>query len=235
MKNQDSSANHPDVQAQTTHPRLHQDMASLSIGNPIQLQIGNNGYVVTLIGYLEGQGFIVTAPVEDGSPIQPEEGQSLVVRFFSDRRAHEFSTVVLHAAKIPYPHLHLAYPKETHALRERQHDRVKINITGHADISDGKSYSCVIHDISMGGALISVNDQVGDVNDKLRLTLNVVVSGIEYSLSLDSEIRFVRIRASSGNSASSVMQGLSFRNLSKEEILALAAFELLPDWNTTAS
>ena len=232
MKNQDSLANLANAHAQSDPARLHQDMASLHIGNPIQLQIENKGYVLTLIGYLEGEVFMVTTPTENGSPIQLEEGQPLVVRYFSERRAHEFSTEILYVATKPFPHLHLAYPQKIHILRERQHDRLKINITGNADISNGKSYSCVIHDISMGGALISLTDQVGDVNDKLRLTLNVVVSGVEYSMILESEIRFVRIGASSG--ISTVMQGLSFNDLSKEEILALAAFELLPDWNTTS-
>ncbi len=234
MENQDLSANHLDGQEQTVPARVSQDMASLSIGNSVQLQIGGTGYVVTLIGYLKGQGFIVTTPVERGNPIRPEEGQPVVVRFFSDRRAHEFRTVVQHVAKMPYPHLHLAYPEETHELRERQHDRIKLNITGHADISDGKRLSCIVQDISMGGALIAVNDRAGALNDKLVLTLHVVVNGVEYSLSLDSEIRSVRIAASTGGSAPPVMQGLAFRDLSKEEILALAAFELLPDWDDNA-
>ena len=78
--------------------------------------------------------------------------------------------------------------------------------------------------------MISANDQAGELNDKLVLTLNVAVSGVDYSLSLNSEIRSIRIRKLSGESALSIMQGLSFSDLSKEEVLALAAFELLSDW-----
>jgi c-di-GMP-binding flagellar brake protein YcgR len=234
MKNLNASAIHLNEQVQSDLDESSPDLSGLQIGSALQLQIGAIGYIVTLIGYLKGQGLMVTTPLEHENPTQPEEGQAVVVRFFNDRRAHAFNSTIQQVVNKPFPYLQLAYPEETHELRERQHDRIKINITGNADSLDGKSFSCVVQDISMGGALIAVNDLDGSVNDKLVLTLHVVVNDIEYNLSLDSEIRSVRIETSSGGSLPSVMQGLSFSNLSKEEILALAALELLPDWDSTA-
>lgn len=232
MENEISPAGDLNRQENSMPAQLPLDQVRPHIGDPVQLQVGSVCHVSTLIGYLKGQSVIVTLSGEQASQLQ--EGHPLTVRFSSDKRAYAFNTVVRHVASVPFPHVHLAYPQGAHALRERQHERVKINITGYADISDGKSISCVVRDISMGGALITVDGQTGAVNDKLVLTLHVVVNGVEYSLSLDSEIRSVRIGASPTGGAPSVMQGLSFQNLSNEDALALAAFDLLPDWNATA-
>ncbi len=203
------------------------------IGDSIQLQLGNKCYFSTLVGYLNGQSFIVTMPDENGIPIQPDEGQSLVVRLFIDKRAYAFNTIVNRVTSDPFPHLHLAYPKETQALKERQYGRVKVNITGTADIPGRKSISCVVHDISIGGALIALRDQIGAVNDPMLLKLQVVVDGVEYELSLDSEIRSIRVENSSNDGDTFILLGLAFHDLSEQDILALAAFDLLPDWNPT--
>lgn len=204
------------------------------IGDPIQLQINNRCHFATLIGYLDGQSFIVTAPDAGNSPLLSGKDQPLVVRFFSDKRGYAFNTVMRHAASEPFPHWHLAYPKETQALKERQYDRVRINIAGSADAADGKRISCVVRDISMGGALIELHTQTGEVNDPLFLTLKVVVNGIEYELSLDSQIRSVRAGDSPDTGDTLFLQGLAFNDLSEEDILALAAFDLLPNWDGAA-
>ena len=230
MNNQNFSAG----QNQDDLNGLPLDQIKLHIGDSIQLQIGNICYFSTLIGYLKGQSFIVTMPDDKGTPLQPDAGQSLVVRFFIDKRAYAFSSVINHVASEPFPHLYLAYPQETQALKDRQYDRVRVNITGTADASDGRSTSCVVHDISIGGALIALHDQTGAINDPLLLTLRVAVNGVEYELSLDSEIRSVRVGDSPNDSGTLILQGVAFRDLSEQDILALAALDLLPDWDATA-
>ena len=229
MTNQNSSPNNLAEHGQSSLPP---EQMKLHIGDSIQLQIGNKCHFATLIGYLKGQSVIVTMPDEKGAPIQPAAGEPLVARFFIDQRAYAFDTVVHHAANEPFPHLHLAYPEETRALKERQYDRVRINIAGSADISDGTSFSCTVRDISIGGALIALRNQTGVVNDPLLLTLRIAVNGIDYELRLGSEIRSVRVGNSSNDSESLILQGLAFHDLSRQDILALAAFDLLPDWNT---
>jgi hypothetical protein len=230
MKDQNFSSDHLE---QNDLNGLPLDQIELHIGDPIQLQIDNKCHFATLIGYLKGQSFIVTLPDEQETPVRPDEGLPLVVRFFSDKRAYAFNTVVRRAASEPFPYLHLAYPEETQALKERQYDRVRVNIAGSADISNGKSLSCIVRDISIGGALIEIRDQTGVVNDPLLLTLRVVVNGTEYELSLDSEIRSIRVEDSSCDGDAPILHGLAFNDLSEHEILALAAFDLLPDWNGT--
>lgn len=234
MENQNSSSNPISVQNQSGLSELPLDQLGLHIGDTVQLQIGSQRYFVTLIGYLKGQGFIVTLPDENVNFIPPDKGQSVVVRFFSDKLPYAFDTVVSHVAAEPFSHLYLAYPKAMQVLKERQYDRVRVNITGTADLPDRESISCVVHDISIGGALIALHGQTVAVNDLLSLTLRVVVNGVEYELSLDSEIRSVRVADPSNDGGSFILHGLAFNDLSERDILALAAFDLLPDWDGSA-
>lgn len=214
---------------------LPPDLADLRIGDSVQLQIENKCHVAKLIGYLEGQGFIVTIPDDNGIPIQPGTGQSLAVRFLNYKNAYTFDTEVRHVASEPFPHLHLTYRKKTQALKERQYGRIRINIVGSADISGGESFACVVRDISIGGALIALDTQTGAINDALLLTLRVAINGIGYELSLDSEIRSVRLKDSQNGHDTLVLQGVAFQDLSEQDVLALAAFDLLPGWDAPDS
>ncbi len=234
MENKNSSTNLISVQNQSGVSELPLDQLGLHIGDSIQLQIGNQRYFVTLIGYLKGQDFIVTLPDENENCKPPEKGQSVVVRLFSDNLPYAFDTVVSHVAAEPFFHLYLAYPKAMQVLKERQYDRVRVNITGTADLPGRESISCVVNDISIGGALIALHGQSVAVNDLLSLTLRVVVNGVEYELSLDSEIRSVRVGDTSNDGGSFILHGLAFNDLSERDILALAAFDLLPDWDGSA-
>lgn len=215
-----------------TGPKLQLDQIALRIGESVQLQIGNKLFFVALVGYLKDRGLIVATPCENGAPVQLDEGAQLLVRISVDKCNHAFDTTVCHVAKTPFPHLHLTYPSEVRPLKERQYDRIGVNIAGAADAPDGASLPCVVRDISIGGALIALNNQTGAVSDPLLLTLRVVINGVEYELSLNSEIRSVRTGSSLEYDDSVVLQGLAFNDLSEEDILALAAFDLLPDLNS---
>ena len=220
--------NQPVTQMPLEHARPH-------IGDAVQIIAGGASHVATLIGYFKGQSFIVTLPEHGG--FLPRLGQHpVVVRFTSDKRPYEFSTTIRHVANEPFPHLHLDYPNNVQALKERRHERIKINISGVADLPSGETLSCTVRDISMGGALVAVETPTGRVSDQLMLTLKVTINGVEYRLSLDSEIRSIRIGNTPDNRDSNeVLHGLAFRDLSEKDILALAAFDLLPDWNPAAT
>lgn len=230
MNNQNTSVENSNAQNQGDSNKSTLEQISPRVGDSVQLQLGNHCYVATLIGFLINKSFIVTVPTEKEPPFQPREGESLTVRFLNDKRAYAFSTQVFRLMSEPFPHLHLNYPSETRALKERQHDRVRVNISGTAAIPDGRKIDCFIHDISIGGALIAINGQTGALNDPLLLTLHVAVNGVDYELSLDSQIRSVRMVDAASNNNELILHGLAFQDLSRQDILALAAFDLLPDW-----
>jgi hypothetical protein len=109
-----------------------------------------------------------------------------------------------------------------------------VSITGVANTSDDEGTSCIVHDISIGGALIAVKNPTGGVNDRLLLTLRVEINGAQFELNLDSKIRSVRLGQSPNDSGAYILQGLAFNDLSEKDILALAAFDLFPDWDASS-
>jgi c-di-GMP-binding flagellar brake protein YcgR len=231
MKNQNSSANEPAGKNQSVANELSLDEVNLRISDSVELQVGNKCHAATLIGYLKTEGLIVTMPTGKNGPAQMDKGQPLTVRVFSSKHTYAFEAAIRHITNTPFPHLYLTYPEVVRKLKDRQYERVRVNITGSADASNGESFTCVVRDISMGGALIAVNDQTGLVNDRLLLTLRIVIDGVEYSLKLDSEIRSIRVEGSPDDDENApVLHSLAFHNLSKQDFLALAAFDLLPDW-----
>jgi c-di-GMP-binding flagellar brake protein YcgR len=230
MKNSNAPADRPNPPPSATQLTL--EALKPHIGDPVRLMAQDNTHhIATLVGYLKGQGLIVTLPVEPEGAMQPRVGQTLVARIFIDNRPCEFDTIVRHVSYEPFLQLYLDCPEVLRASQARQHERIRINITGYADAPDGKSFSCAVRDISLGGAMISVGDQAGAVNDSLTLTLNVVLNGVEYSLSLEGEIRSIRLSEASNEGKPVVLQGLAFKNLSQQDVMALAAFDLLPDWD----
>ena len=212
-----------DRPAQQEKPRLEK-LNRLRPGDPLQIVISDTIYDAALVGYLKGQGVIVTAP---HGRCDIHAGQQVAVRIFTDSQSYAFSATVLQPAREPFPHLYLSYPESLCALKERQHERVSLNITGTAELAGGKIFSCTVRDISMGGALIAVGDQVCKLNDNLELTLKVDLNGVEYTLSLEGEVRSVRLTDADDNFM--ILQGLAFKDLTEQELLALAAFDLLPD------
>ena len=214
------------TQVQREAGGLSLDQIKLNIGDSIQLQfqseLEQSRCFVTLIGFLEGQGVIVTTPIINGSIQLIREGQDFVVRLFSGKSAYAFSTTTKRVTNAPYPHLHLSYPKEVRGLVVRGSSRARANIICHASLEGGAGYACVARDISIGGALISSKDRIGDAGGNLILKFRVKVNDAEHLLALNCKIRSVNQSRSTIEEAASYMHGLSFEEVSSQDVLVIS-------------
>ncbi|HUX91639.1 MAG TPA: flagellar brake protein [Gallionellaceae bacterium] len=203
------------------------EQIKLNIGDTLQLQFQSDAEhsrcVVTLIGYFAGQGVIVSTPILDGSVMMIREGQIFVVRLFSGKTAYAFTAITNRVSHMPYPHLHLSYPKEVRGLVVRGSARARANIDCHAIVEGGSGFACVARDISTGGALIAVNNQIGEVGGKISLKMRVKVSDTEHMLILNCVIRSVNNSQSSDAGAPTVLYGLSFENPNSQDTLVISA------------
>lgn len=203
------------------------EQIKLNIGDTLQLQFQSEAEhsrcVVTLIGYLAGQGVIVSTPILDGSVMMIREGQIFVVRLFSGKTAYAFTATTNRVSHMPYPHLHLSYPKEVRGLVVRGSARARANIDCHAIVEGGSGFACVARDISTGGALIAVNSQIGEVGGKISLKMRVKVSDTDHMLILNCVIRSVNNSQSSDAGAPTVLYGLSFENPNSQDTLVISA------------
>lgn len=206
---------------------LSLDQIKLGIGDTIQLQFQSDvepsRCFVTLIGYLEGQSVIVTAPIINGSLMLVREGQDFVVRLFSGKTAYAFTSMAKRVTNTPYPHLHLAYPKEVRGLVVRSSSRGRINIICHATSEGGKGHACVARDISIGGTLIAAGEKIGDVGSPLTLKFRVRIGDAEHTLVLNCRIRSVNASRPTVDEKPTILHGLSFEEVSSQDTLVISA------------
>lgn len=202
------------------------EQVPLKIGENIQLQFQSDAEtercIVTLIGYLANQGVIVSTPMLNGRLMNIREGQIFVVRLFSGKSAYAFTANTIKSTNVPFPHLHLSYPREVRGLMIRGSSRAKTNIICHAALENGKSAACIARDISNGGALIAAKEKIGEVGDKLTLKMRFKINNAEHLLTLDCTIRSAN-PAKAGEDEGSIMHGLSFNNPSSQDMLVISA------------
>jgi hypothetical protein len=217
--------------AANTPPReenvLTLEQVKLNIGDSIQMQFqsesDNARCVVTLIGYLQDQGIIVTTPVLHGSIMMVREGQIFIVRMFSGKSAYAFTAVTKRVTNNPFPHLHLSYPKEVRGLVVRASSRSRANIICHATPEGGAGSACIARDISVGGALIAAKAKIGEVGSKLSLKLRVKVNEAEHMLTLNCVIRSVNTAKPAADETPTILHGLSFENVTSQDTLVISA------------
>lgn len=199
----------------------------LKIGDSIQLQLQSgtdkSRCAATLIGYLTDQSVIVSMPVVNGRVMVIREGQNFVVRFFCGKNAYAFSAIAKKVTSIPYPYLHLSYPHEVRGLVVRGSTRAQAHINGQASTADGSSHKCFARDISIGGALIAVREQMGKVGDKLALKLPIQINETEHVLNLNCRIRSINVSQAAANEAPTHLLGLSFESMSSQDTLVISA------------
>jgi c-di-GMP-binding flagellar brake protein YcgR len=203
------------------------DEIHVPIGETLQLQShieGNTGrYGVKLIGYAKGRSVIVSTPMQNGYVMLLREGQAFVARFFSGKSAYAFPTTILKVLNTPYPHLHLSYPKEVSGLLVRRGMRARVKLIASVTRADETS-GATLHDLSVGGAMLSARRRLGKVDERITVKFRVDVTGIEHYLSLPALIRNVRELTSAEDGKVMLQHGVQFVDAPAPDQLALSAF-----------
>ena len=220
----------PASKSETTTPKgdIHTlEQTKLKIGDSMQLQFQSDSKTersfVTLIGYMVGQSVIVSTPVLNDRIMSVREGQIFVVRMFSGKSAYAFTATTNKVTNVPFPHMHLSYPKNVRGLVVRGSSRARTNIICHATLENGSTYACVARDISIGGALIEAKEKIGEADDKLVLKLRLKIHDSEHLLVLNCQIRSSNFSRVADEEAPTFMQGLSFLDLNSQDTLIISA------------
>jgi len=177
-------------------------------------------YNISLIGSLAGKSVLVSAPVKEGKYIHLRDGQIVIVRALSGRRAYAFATSVLKYQNLPYPYLHLACPREVRCTVIRQDARVEVDLDAFLTIGTALPAKISLLDISVGG-VSGIGNFLGsgkDATGRLRFIVNV--AGEERGLDLDVVLRTVEADADPHYAK----YGLEFVDLSARDRVILSAF-----------
>lgn len=215
---------------ETKETQINLEDARLQIGDPIQLQSNDDGdnhtrYAVRLIGFAKGRSVIVSSPTVDGKYLLIREEQPFVLRAFSGRSAYAFPTRVLKSVNVPFPHLHLAYPKEVRALVVRRGARANVRVICAVTERDGAPLQAAgtIINMSIGGALVAAKHSLGGIGQHLKIKLKTSINEVESYLVLDAVIRGVNADESDEGDGA-FRHGLQFTAVSDPDMILLSAF-----------
>ena len=208
------------------HKSRFEDLRLLP-GQPLQLDF--DGYKAIrdkslLIGYRAGQGLIVSTPLVNGTALPLKVGEQLSVRLFAQQLncACAFRSQVVHVSRTPYAHLHLAQPEALTLGEVRSSVRARVSLIcslNHGEGFTGK-LACMLKDISLGGCRLQAPKMPVVPGEKVRLTMQVSVSGIERIVSLEGEVRSLQ------DDEDSLFAGIQFASMSDGDRITLHAFVL---------
>lgn len=203
------------------------DAARIRVGDTLFMQSGAESprLAVKLIGYLKGRGLITTEPEDHGDVVMLKDGQTFVVRFFSGQNAYAFTTTVARHTTVPYPHVHLAYPREVRGLEIRKGSRIDVELIAAIQMDvDGetRSGSGKFVNMSTGGGALRAKAALGNKGDTISVKFKIEIGDIQSYLVFDAIIRMVS--KDDGDLTMPWMHGLQFINPDQNMTLALSAF-----------
>ena len=193
------------------------------IGDALSLQLKEAPdvrYNISLMGSLAGKSVLVSAPVKDGKYMHLRDGQIVVVRALSGRRAYAFAASVLKYQNLPYPYVHLSCPREVRCTVIRQDARVEVDVDAFLTIASAPPAALNLLDLSVGG-VSGVSSFLGCAKDtRGRLKFIINVAGEERGLDLEVVLRTVE----TDSDPSYAKYGLEFIDVSARDRLILSAF-----------
>lgn len=223
--------NNDESQGNTSAPSREElrplEEIKLGIGDTLHLQSQSEGtplrYAVKLIGYLRGKGLIVTTPLQDGKVLLMRDGQSFIVRLFSGKSVYAFPANIFKVANVPYPHLHLTWPKQVKGLVIRRGARANVNLIAATTDAKGNAGAARLENLSTGGCSLFSTTRLGNPDDRIRIKFRVLVSEVEQYLDLEGVVRSVQLNADIG-AAQPMQHGVQFVNPPPSEQIALTAY-----------
>jgi len=176
------------------------DHLRLRVGETLYLQRTisetDERYTVKVIGYLQGESLIVTAPEVKGKVLFMREGQRFTVRMLDERNALGFVSTVIHTVSRPYPYLHLEYPHDWERTTVRNAGRIQASVPALVKPAEkpdigGNWHPVMIRDLSTTGTRFESMNHLGQSGERIELKFNLTVRNLEENVRLTAIIRNV--------------------------------------------
>jgi len=212
---------------------MSDQLLQLKVGDAIQVQLsaeqGDARSMVRVIGYLPGVSFLIGTPRTNGNTLLMREGQQLTLRVLTGNTVYGFESRVLRVCNLPFPYLHVAYPKEFASAVVRKAQRASTNIIASVDNPDQTTstkepYAVVISDLSVAGASLEAPQPVGQVGDVIMIRTKLAAAGSERYLSLAGVIRGIRPHEGPGGDGTRYRHGVEFQMLAPDDQLVLHGY-----------
>ena len=234
IKNPDNPADTQCMNSAKAETALQNEVAvdlNVQIGETVQISPVESGvrHYVRLIGYLKGHSVIVTTPRHDGKVMLVRDGQLYNVRMLSGNSVQGYQCKVLRAANVPYPHLHLSYPRQVASVVVRNAERIPTRLTvavnnESPDWNGMKAIPATMIDVSLTGAMLVSEMPLGKVGDRITVLMKPVVGGSEQLLSMPATIRRILDEETFAQDPAGARYGIQFGEVQDTDRLVLHAF-----------
>ena len=200
------------------------------VGEKLQLELRSPiGRISSkLLGYKEGVSLMVSASASGRVPLV-KEGQRLTARMITGNYIAAFSSRVMKIQNTPFTYWHLEYPQQLEVRRIRKHTRVPVNLKVSLDeYEEGSSVvgvwpcSGFCTDISLVGACVEVSSPLGNVGDRIFVTMRVSVADIDQVILAPIVIR--NVNQVESEPVNVYRHGVEFLELDEDTRLILASF-----------
>lgn len=193
-------------------------IAKLPIGIAVSLQANadeqSDRSGCRYIGHLEGKSLLVTQPVLAGRLLPCHDGQNFFVRCFNGKTALAFKASILKSFLVPFPYLHLSFPKEVMVMKVREALRADVDLIATVDIG-GVNAAVRILDLGVGGAFIHSGKPLGEKGETGDISFRIKFEDIESYIVAGIVIRSREVLTNDGKTQYGY--GVQFRALSKED------------------
>ncbi len=214
------SSNDTDTPAQAV---LRLPLKALGLRSGMALQTrrlveGASKTEAQFFGAIEGKGVMVGPASSEATQTGLETGEVCVVRGFTGQHEFSFISKVLQTFEKPFAYALLVYPALVDAKLVRQSMRTKVSWPARVQLAgDSERRDVILVDLSPQGAMIRCATPLGAVGDTLVLTLDGRVDDVAITLELNA----VLCHHSRPPGLESFIAGMAFRNLRREDKLAL--------------
>ncbi len=145
-------------------------------GTPIELEVPSHKrcFPVELVGYLPGETLLVTAPQIQGSHIQLEEAEKLVLRLFIEDQGYSFHSRIVERQHAPFPYLHLQLPAQIEPDASRVLPRIWTALKALVH-SEARTLNARLNEVSIGGAKLAFSAPSLQVGQRLSIDVELPV------------------------------------------------------------
>ncbi len=169
----------------------------VKLGDLVQLQFipedGRERLNAKVIGHSANRSLIISAPKVGGKLPILRENQHFVIRMLQGNKVYGFESEVLKYYTMPYPHLHLSHPRDVECITVRSSRRVNtqhiVSIHLETATEDDEPVSGSMINTSVTGTLLQTDCELGELNDTLALSVELIISGIQKYIRITGIIR----------------------------------------------
>ncbi len=199
----------------------------LTIGMSLNMQLlmgeSKRRHDVQFIGCIKGETLLVSMPRENGALAKIFPNDEYIVRYFKGRNIIAFKTRVQYVTKVPFWYLHLEYPTKLEKIEIRQAERIHISLTAQT-LVEGKKHWSVIRDLSAGGALVTLNNPIGQEGEHVELFFDLKIGDIEREVHLVGLIRNMRQGKNASTGKAEYSYGVEFMDPSEQDVVFVQGF-----------